>query len=356
MKILVLNSTLPATLGGSYARAFAKLGHEVVQFDPATLLEADPLYRNRYTRRFLERTLLVRHAGRVLEKILSFDADLIWVGKGQWALPGLWRALKAARPATILVNYNSDDPVTTYSRGANVPWVTESIGCFDLFCTFKPDIVADLRRHGAKQVAVIPFAWDDDMLPRAPVAEPEYDVLFLANGDSYRQKILIEMLSDPRTEGWRYGIYGHWSRSGHARLDALTAPMPFGQEEIPGAMARAVVSLNILREQNITTHNLRTFEVPGAGGLSLSQYTEEQDRFFPKDVAALYFETAEQAVSEIQRVRQDPLLRRRMIEAAGEIAQVNTFLPRAAALLEAAIDPGAAAEYPVTFENSGAIA
>lgn len=335
MKILVLNATDPATLGSSYARAFKELGHEVVQYDPAVLLSGDPLYRNRYSRRLLERVILARQTGRLLQKIMSFGADLIWVGKGQWALPGLWKSLKAARPETMLINYNSDDPVTTYSRGANAPWVTDSISCFDLFCTFKPDIVQDLKKRGAKEVAVIPFAWDEKILPRAPFKDLIYDVLFLANGDNYRKEILAAMLSDPRTKDWRFGIFGSWSRSGHARLDALIKPMPFKQAAIPGAMASAVVSLNILRKQNITSHNLRTFEIPGAGGLSLSQFTEEQNRFFPKDISALYFGSPEQAVSEILRVKNNPELRIRMIERAEGRVREHTFAHRASELLGA---------------------
>ena len=103
MKILVLNATNPATLGGSYARAFRALGHEVVQFAPVELLGRAPLYRNRHSRRILERALLWRHTGAVLERLVAEDADMIWVGKGQWALPRLWQAFKAARPGTTLV-------------------------------------------------------------------------------------------------------------------------------------------------------------------------------------------------------------------------------------------------------------
>ena len=355
MRILVLNATGPALLGSSYARAFRKLGHEVVQYDPVNLLNEDPLYRNRYSRRLLERSLLARNEGKLVRKLLSFDADLIWVGKGQWALPGLWRALKDARPRSVLVNYNSDDPVTTYSRGANAPWVTEAISCFDLFCTFKPDIVSDLRKHGAKEVAVLPFAWDEDALPRAEAAEMRYDVLFLANGDEYRAKILVEILADPRTVDWRFGIFGHWRRSGNARLDALARPMPFAQEQIPAAMAAAVVSLNVLREQNLTNHNLRTFEIPGAGGLSLSQYTAEQDRFFPRNQAALYFDTPTEAVDEVLAIRNDPDRRARMVEAAGKIAQQHRFVDRARALLDAVSElaPVAGGEPPM--KKSGAM-
>ena len=216
MKILVLNTIDIATLGSSYARAFTTLGHEVTQFNPIDILNSNFLYRNKYSRRFLERIILSRHTTNILDHILDFKVDMIWVGKGQWALPELWRQYKAIRPQTALVCYNPDDPVVTYSRGGNAPWVTKTISCYDLYCTFKSDIVSNLKHLGAKEIAVIPFAWDPSILPRAQTTNIKYDLLLLANGDSERARIMIDIISDPRTRNWKIGILRYLlSRSSH---------------------------------------------------------------------------------------------------------------------------------------------
>lgn len=334
MRILVPNLPDPTVLPSSYARAFEALGHEVVQVNPMATLARDPFLRNRVTKRLLERWRLERNVPAVLAQLLEQEVDMVWVNKAQWSVPSLWRAYKAARPDTTLVCYNADDPVTTYSRGSNAPWVTEAIGSYDLYGTFKPDIVDALRRHGAPEVFVLPFAWDPDTLPRAKTTALDHDLLFLANGDAFRQKVLIEILSDVRTQDWKIGIFGQWKRSGHARLDALTRPMPYRQEQVSQAMANAVVSLNILRKQNITSHNLRSFEIPGAGGLCMSQYTEQLSAVFPRDEAALYYDTPQNAVTQVLRMKETPELRRRIIARAGQIAQEHTFRHRAAELLD----------------------
>jgi spore maturation protein CgeB len=334
MRILVPNLPNPNLLASSYVRAFEALGHEVVQINPMVTLERDPLLRNRITRRLLERWRLERNVPALLKQLLAHDVDMIWVSKGQWSVPALWRAYKAARPETVLVCYNSDDPVTTYSRGCNAPWVTEAIGSYDLFGTFKPDILQALKDHGAPEVYLQLFAWDPDILPRAETTTLDHDLLFLANGDDFRQQWLIDILSDPRTQDWKIGIYGYWPRSGHARLDALTQPMPYQQDQIPQTIANAVVSLNILRQQNISNHNLRSFEIPGAGGLCLSQYTDQIGAVFPRDEAALYFDTPEDAVTQVLRVKQDPTLRHKMVARAGHIVRDHTFKARADALLK----------------------
>jgi len=334
MKILIFNTSSIATLGSSYARAFTALGHQVKQFNPMDVLNSNFLYRNKYSKRLLERIILAQCTADILDRILDFKADMLWVTKGQWALPELWQQYKAIQPWTTLVCYNPDDPVVTYSRGGNAPWIKKSISCYDLYCTFKSDIVSDLKHFGAKKVAVIPFAWDPNILPRAQTTDIKYDLLFLANGDSERTKIMIDIISDPLTKNWNIGIFGHWKKSGHKRLDSIIKPMPYKQDQISEAMANAVVSLNILRKQNITSHNLRSFEIPGAGGLSLSQFTEELGAIFPKDKAALYFDTPSDAVTQILHMKKHPDIRHRLIQNAGTIVREHTFEHRAADLLD----------------------
>lgn len=335
MRILVLNSLGLATTGSSFARAFRALGHQVTQLDPTDILSVDRLYGNRFARLLLERWILQRHAPRILDRLLSVEADMVFVVNGKWAVPQLWHDYRAARPQTRLVCYNTDDPITSYSRASNALWVTEAIGCYDLFATYKDDIVEELRKHGARSVLVLPFAWDPEILPMAEPSGSKFDMLFLANGDAYRQEVLKRILSDPRAADLRIGVFGHWKRSGHSGLDAIAKPMPYAQAEQSRAMVNSVVCLNILRAQNVTTHNLRSFEIPGAGGLSLCQHTPQIEKIFPADEAALYFDTPEQAVSQVLRMKQDPDLRSRIVARSKEIVAGHTIRHRAQELLAA---------------------
>lgn len=335
MRILVLDSTGVATTGSSFSRAFRALGHQVTQLDPTEILNTDVIYRNRVLRRVLERMILDWQAPRILEQLLSVEADMIFVVNGKWALPRLWHDYRAVRPETRLVCYNTDDPITIYSRASNAAWVTEAIGCYDLFATYKDDISDDLVRYGSKAVLILPFAWDPEVLPTAEPNGSEFDILFLANGDAFRQKILIDILSEPHAANLRIGVFGHWKRSGHARLDAIAKPMPYTQEEQSQAMANAIVCLNILRAQNATTHNLRSFEIPGAGGLSLCQHTPQIGKFFPADEAALYFDTPERAVNHVLNMKKNPNLRSRIVARSKEIVAKHTIAHRARELLAA---------------------
>jgi spore maturation protein CgeB len=54
-------------------------------------------------------------------------------------------------------------------------------------------------------------------------------------------------------------------------------------------MSRAAVTLNILRKQNRTSHNMKTFEIPGMGGLMLTERSYEQNNFFPENKSSLMY-------------------------------------------------------------------
>ena len=50
------------------------------------------------------------------------------------------------------------------------------------------------------------------------------------------------------------------------------------------------LSLNILRDQNENSHNMKTFEIPAMGGLMITKRTKEQKNFFPENEACLMYQ------------------------------------------------------------------
>ena len=184
MKILIPLSDDRMGLGWSFARALKFLGHEVTIFDPFIRLYQSPLWASKVSRRLLERQILRRVGRANLTEILApgkFDA--IFVIKGQWSLPEFWRAYKAERPRTRLVCYNLDDPITTWSRAGNSPWIAEAIPCYDLYVTYNQSLVEPLRDAGASAVLRLSFAWDPDIHPMQEFTD-RADVVFIGNSDS----------------------------------------------------------------------------------------------------------------------------------------------------------------------------
>ena len=344
MKILILNDAEDYALGASYTRAFHRLGHEVTLTDPAAELSRRVLWRTRLTRRLFERKIIANYNRQWIDELSRTSADMIWVGKGAWAVPWLWRELKRRRPEINLVCYNADNPITTFSRGANRPWITEAIPCFDLYCTYNLSLVGALRQAGAKQVVRIPFAWDPELHPDLEPSNEDQkrygsDVIFIGNGDRHREKWMKEIIEAARPYGWRFAIYGDWARCrDHTILKLVRDRQIYGAAMVK-AIRSAKTAINILRRQNEGSHNMRTFEIPGCGGVMISQRSLEQEEFFPNDQAAGYFNTAAEGVAKIRELIENETWRLQMRNAAHKIAHDHTYLHRAVRLLDAIANP-----------------
>ncbi len=334
MKILILGAGDEQTLGWSYKRGFEAAGCEVSIIDPGKLLGEISLWRNRASRRLLERPIIELFNRFWLPKLIEVEADVIWIGKGAWSVPWLWQAYKRARPKTQLVCYNADDPITSYSRGGNRPWVTQAIPCFDLFCTYNESLVEPICAAGAKRVSRLPFAWDPAIHPMQPEAGFDHDLVFVGNGDAYREKWLSEILRYPATRNWRVAVFGHWSKGIDPAVAERLQRRQIVGSEMAKVLARSKVALNILRRQNEGSHNMRTFETPGCGGLAASQYSEEQNVIFPGGEAAIYFNTPEEAVSQIGEVIENPSLLTHLRRGARDRVLAETYAARALSLLE----------------------
>ncbi|MCX6890312.1 MAG: glycosyltransferase [Verrucomicrobia bacterium] len=342
MRILLLSDAHEMYLGASYLRAFRQLGQDAAILDPPAQLAKSSLWRMRLVRRLLERVILHWFSRRLLPALLQSPFDMVWVGKGAWAVPWLWREFKRLRPHTVLVCYNADNPVVTFSRGGNRPWVTEAIPCFDLYCTYNRQLLQPLQVAGARHVLRLPFAWDPYVHPRlndpsenTPPKELKHDLVFVGNGDAYREKWIGSILRAGKTRGVNLAVYGSWPRCGDRDVRAALRGNGLLGREMVAVVRTSGLALNILRRQNEGSHNMRTFEAPGCGGVLASQRSPEQEEFFPEGAAAVYFDhAAEAAALAAELLRNRPRLEAMRLRARAIVSH-HTYVERAKTLLAA---------------------
>jgi spore maturation protein CgeB len=103
-----------------------------------------------------------------------------------------------------------------------------------------------------------------------------------------------------------------------------------------GIIARSRVALNILRRQNLPDGTvMRTFEVPGCGGISLSTRTEGALAIFPEGVASAYFAGPEECASQINCLLAHPEQARDLALAAHRIVSAShRYIDRARGILD----------------------
>jgi spore maturation protein CgeB len=93
------------------------------------------------------------------------------------------------------------------------------------------------------------------------------------------------------------------------------------------------LSLNVLNAENLGGPNMRTFEIPGSGGVMLARYSAEQDEFFPENEAAVYYRSPAEIDNKIDWLLSDADLRARIRRNAARLAAEQTYDVRAALVL-----------------------
>ena len=99
-------------------------------------------------------------------------------------------------------------------------------------------------------------------------------------------------------------------------------------------IAKSKISLNILRAQNITSHNMKTFEIPAMNGLMLTKRSKEQNIFFPENVACLMYNSEKEIIKKIKFVIENPKKAQKIKKHGNKLSLKHTYKARSFYLLK----------------------
>jgi spore maturation protein CgeB len=220
--------------------------------------------------------------------------DVILVFKGMELFPETVKLLR--KHAKVVANLNADHPFEYYSAGAGNKNVYNSISHFDVHFSYAKSIVEQLKSTFKKDAYCIPFGYSTSVKPAVETTSPKYNnrVLFVGQYDDERASYLNKL----KFKG--LDIYGNlkWKTRNFFRpyIQMAYKNKPLFDKEYVDAVISCTGMINLLRKQNIVedSHNMRTFEVPGYGGLLIAQRTKEQQEYFEEDKEAIYFDSQEE--------------------------------------------------------------
>lgn len=277
LKVMIVGSDKVYSIENYYQRYLEELGVEV------RLFVAQAMFYDYYQKGIVNKILfklgisgIIRKINRLFEQELSrFKPDIVWVFKGMEIFPSSLES--ARRTGTKLVNYNPDNPFIFTGKGSGNDFVTDSIRLYHLHLTYNLDIQRRLVSDFSAKTVFLPFGFDvSEALYRSCAEQEEVvRVCFLGNPDAQRAAFLHQLLD----AGVEIDLYGndwqHFVRHSGARISG-----PVYGDELWRVLARYRVQLNLMRIHNEHSHNMRSFEVPGIGGIMLAPDTPEHRDFF----------------------------------------------------------------------------
>jgi len=336
VKWLIVGTAARGGLESMYLSAFARVGveAELLRSDlPAGIAPVN--LPARLARRATAGVARALRRRRVLEffETTKDRFDVVMVMKGLDLTKALIARCRALTPGAFWLVYNPDDPFNVQSSGVSNSDVVASIPLYDLYAIWSRALADRLLAAGAKRVLYLPFGFDRAVHPRASPELPRTKVVcFIGQWDPLREAALGALVGECDLR-----IYGNdWSRvrARSGLRERVTPRMLFGRE-LAEATAGAAIALNLLRPQNVGSHNMRSFEVPAMGGLLLTTRSAEQQAFLPEDEASFMFESKGELRYQVGRILAHPELAERVRARGGELVLAHDYEARARELVDA---------------------
>lgn len=316
--ILILGNSVPGALENFYQHGFEKEGVSVDRFGTA-----DRYYA------FLNKSIMNRVINKlspdvfyqkINEDLLRFLSkkryDVILVFKGMELFPQTVQQLK--NHAVLIANYNADHPYIFYAPGSGNQHVVNSIAHYDVHFSYAKKLVQQLQKKFNKQAYCIPFGYDERVHTAQSTANNSFAgrALFIGAYDEERatylnrlQYSILDIYGEPK---WRSRNLLRPSVRQAYRNKSLY------DNDYAEAITTALGIINLLRKQNLQedSHNMRTFEVPGYGGLLISQRTGEQTEYFREDKEAVFFDSADELREKLTYLAAHPAVVEQIKRAA----------------------------------------
>lgn len=323
--VFLYRATDPFRLESSLERAFERHGWDVRPFHcNSDGQDLSWWLRSRIARRATRGSLALRRAGArernrgVLRRAEKLEPDVALVVKGQFLMPETVAALKRRCGAVAVLHPDTPFPGNPNARPEHLPAALEADICF----IWSRKLQKRLEKAGARRAVYLPFGWDPEVFPH--VGEPDPDgpeVVFVGGWDRWRERWL-----EPVAERFDLAVWGpeEWGtrtrRSGAVRT--CWRRRALRGREAAEAVAGADIALNLLRKQNLPDGtNMRTFEVPGAGGFLLAMRTDGAREIYPEGEAGAYFGSVDELLEKIEHYLAHPAERRGIARRAHEITR-----------------------------------
>lgn len=343
--LLLYGRSGPLRLEASFERAFRQIGWSVTRYsaDP----EAQDLawwLRSRAGRNVTRQSGKLRRWGsrrrnaQFVQEAVELQPDLVLLINGAFIMPETVAELR--NEGISVAVFHPDAPVrgNINHRPEHVPVVRRATAAF----LWSRDLVASWNDSEGVRAIYFPFAWDPEVFPyvaKVPGSESNArdgpEVVFVGGWDRRRERWLEPVAEHFELEIWGPDYWGTRTRRGSPLRECWRGRALRGREAAE-AVVEADIALNVLREQNLPDGtNMRTFEVPGAGGFLLSTRTSGATGIYAEGAAGAYFGSVKEMLEKIDHYLAHRDDRRAIARRAHKItASEHRYVHRARRILQ----------------------
>lgn len=327
MKILVVGNSRETAIEDYYVRYLREFGFNTEIFALNQFLKSS-LY-HKVLRYLFRRMYYLRCNFLLIYKVFKNDFDIIWVFKG-WQIFGfVLRLIK--RKARFIINYNPDHPFIRSFKSSGGRSLERAVFYYDLHLVYSDSLLLKFQNDLKLPCELLPFGYD--------MTAKEYElfkdinpsinkVCFVGNPDNYR----VSLINKLSREGYEVVVFGYgWHK------ETLLEKRVEIRDGVTGrafwsALRSFKVQVNIFREHNRGSHNMRFFEIPAVGGIQMVPDSPEVRRYFnPEEEIFVYkdFEELCRGIDRIFSLSENDLMKIRTAARLASIQREYSYRDRA---------------------------
>lgn len=270
----------------------------------------------------------------VLDEVTRFSPDVvITTGVAPLEHDDVLAIGRASGAKTV--SFLSDDPWNPAHRAS---WFLDALAAYDVVCSPRPAIAADLARAGVRRVVPLSFAYNPrvhypEPAPRGGVAGAgDWDVAVIGGADGERVALVAPLVAS----GLRVGLFGgYWARF---RATRRAAQGMLDAEGLRRVTTGARVTVGLVRRANRDDHAMRSFEAPAMRACIVADRTPGHEALYGADGEAVrFFQTGGDLVKIVRALVEDPGTCERLRASAHGLITggSHTYRDRLATVLEA---------------------
>lgn len=319
-KIAIIGEFWEASLESSYLRAFETLGCGVKPIDVTSYM-APLLPSSHILRRFLRSSAALKASKRIVDHVRTFAPSLVLVLKGKWIPPSAIELM--TRCCEHVCNFNPDSP---WEHSNSSRWIRSSLPLYSHHFTWSRRLLPKFISNGARVASYLPFAYDPYLHLHSLQPSHEFKSVFVGTYDKHRDELLASLGSD-------VAIWGNgWHQARRVSTDAVKGTAVYGRDAV-ALMARGNININILRPQNVGSHNMRTYEIPATGSCMLTTRSEEQSELLREGHEMLCYTGPEELKERVDWAASHPGIVKDIGLAAKARLSGETYTARAQQIL-----------------------
>lgn len=327
ISILIIGLDYQYSLENFYKKAFYSIGIKKIFLFPNNIYYNLHCLLSSLKLSFLFAPINIIYQNKLnlfLKKKKPFD--LIIIFKGIEINKKYLQELKNKNQETKIINIFTDDPFNLDSPATSSISLLSSIPIYDYFFIWSLKIKDKLKKKykDYKNFYYLPFGYDTFLHKYTKKKINKKYISFIASGDSYRENFLKKI------KRFKINIFGNsWSLvSTHHIIKRFV----YGSQ-LSKIISKSFISINILREQNNGSHNMKTFEIPAMGGLLVTTRSYEQNVFFPENKASVMFGSTKELQDKINFLFNNEKIAMKIRNKGFELSKKHSYINRAKYLL-----------------------